>query len=145
MAIRKPIKKSTNPAASNPAGKNALRISPSVIVLGKSLLPGMGPARTPRQPFTNAELANLTKLAEKIKAMEVKAANDKKANAKIIKKQNKNKPTNTGRGGTKLAVAGGGKKPVIKVTPPKGGSGMRGGGLLGGAMGGGGARGPVIK
>jgi hypothetical protein len=136
MAIRKPTKKSTNPAASNPAGKNAMKISSSVTVLGKALLPGLSPSMTPRQPFTNAEMARLGKLADRIKAMEVKAANDKKANAKIIKEQNKKKSLRPS-GPTKPVTAstiGAKNKPVVKVKPPKGG---RGGGM-GGAIGGGG-------
>jgi len=138
MAVRKVTKKSTNPAASNPAGKNAMKISSSVTVLGKALLPGLSPSMTPRQPFTNAEMARLSKLADQIKAMEVKAANEKKANAQIIKKQNKQAASKTTL--DKQAQKGrNASKPVVKVTP-RGGRGM-GGGMLGG----GGMRGPVIR
>ena len=132
------MKKKANPNASNPAGKTSQKVSSSVKVLGKALLPGLGASRTPRASLTNAQMAELTKLANRIKTMESKAAKDKKANARIIKKQNK-KPLVPGRGATKTATKetiGTKKKPVIKVTPPRGGGGMRGGGGIGGFGGG---------
>jgi len=129
------MKKSTPPRpAGNPGGRTSVTISPSVRVLGPKL-PGFTQLKNPpRKPLTPAQLKEAESLAAKLKAKEVKAANEKKANAKIIKKQNKNKPLNTGRGGTKLAVAGGGKKKVIKVAPRggRGGGSMGGGGLFGG-------------
>ena len=132
MAMKKTTKP-VNPAASNPAGKNAIKISSAVTVLGKALLPGLSPSMTPRQPFSNAELARLTKLANAIKAMEAKAAADKKANAKIIKKQNKT-PLNVGRGPNKSALAPGAqKKKVVEVKVKRTftGRGGGGGGMLG--------------
>ncbi len=138
MAVRRTTSRSdnkpSNPRASNPGGVNALRISPSVKVLGMKLLPGLSEAATPRKPFTNAELANLKALGARIKALETKAAADAKANARIIKKQDKQKPLTTGRGATKPVTAssiGAKKKPVVKVRP-RGGAG--GGGGIGGGL-----------
>jgi hypothetical protein len=82
-----------------------------------------------RKGLTPAQSKEAAALGAKIKALEIKAANEKKANAKIIKEQNK-KPLKIGAGSTKPETSGGGKKPVIKLTPPKGGRGM--GGMLGG-------------
>lgn len=137
------MKKSTPPKPPRPTGnaggRVSVKVSPSVTVLG-SKIPGFTQLQNPpRKSLTPAQLKEAEALAAKLKAKEVKAANEKKANAKIIKKQNKNKPLNTNRGATKLAISGGGKKSVVKVTP-RGGRGM-GGGMLGG----GGMRGPVIK
>ena len=85
-----------------------------------------------RKSLTPAQRKEASALAARIKAIEIKAANEKKANAKIIKKQNA-KPLVTGRGSTKPVTAasiGAKEKPVVKVKPPKGGRGM--GGMLGG-------------
>jgi hypothetical protein len=51
------MKKNTNPNASNPAGKTSKKISSSVTVLGKALLPGLGASKTPRASLTNAQMA----------------------------------------------------------------------------------------
>lgn len=129
------MKKSTPPRpAGNPGGRTSVTISPSVRVLGPKL-PGFTQLKNPpRKPLTPAQLKEAESLAAKLKAKEIKAANEKKANANIIKKQNK-KPLNTGKGGTKSGIAGGGKKPVIKVTLPRGGRGGVGGMLFGGGGG----------
>lgn len=121
------MKKST--PSGNPGGKTSQKISPSVTVLGKFNTSGSS-----RKALTGTQLADARALADKLKAKEVKAANEKKANAKIIKKQNKTplKPS----GSTKPISSDIFKKPkpVIKVTPPRGG-GLRGGGIGGGLFG----------
>jgi hypothetical protein len=130
MAIKKSTPKPARPGG-NPGGVVRQVISPSVSVLGKQILSGL--PNPPRKSLTPAQLKEARALADRIKALEIKVANDKKANAKIIKEQNK-KPLTTGRGATKPVTAssiGEKKKPVIKVRP-------RGGGLRGGAIGGGG-------
>ena len=92
-----------------------------------------------RKGLTPAQMKEAAALAAKIKAIEVKAANDKKANAKIIKKQNKT-PLNVGRGPNKSALAPGAqKKKVVKVKVKRtftgrGGS-TGGGGMLGAGAG----------
>lgn len=132
------MKKTTPPKPvrppGNPGGRTSFQVSPSVTILGKFNTSGSS-----RKALTGTQLAEARALAEKLKAREIKAANEKKANAKIIKKQNK-KPLVTGRGATKPVTAstiGAPKKPVVKVKPPKGRPGLRGGmggggGLFGG-------------
>ena len=122
------MKKTTPPEPRGRAGTST-PISSSVKVLG-GINWALSKTGEIRKGLTPAQMKEAAKLAAKIKALESKAANEKKANAKIIKEQNKNKPLNTGRGGSKLAITGGGKKPVIKVKP-------RGGGMRGGVGGGG--------
>ena len=114
------MKKST--PSGNPGGRTSQKISSSVTVLGKK---GLGIPST-RRSLTPAQLAESKALADRIKAKEVKAANEKKANAKIIKKQNKEKPLRPS-GPTKPISSDIFKKPkpVIKIT---GRSGMRAGG-----------------
>ncbi len=129
------MKKSTPKPArpgGNPGGVVRQVISPSVSVLGKQILSGL--PNPPRASLTPAQLKEARALADRIKALEIKVANDRKANAKIIKEQNKQKPLTTGRGATKPITTtseGKPKPPVVKVRP-------RGGGLRGGSMGGGG-------
>lgn len=117
------MKKST--PSGNPGGKTSQKISPSVTVLGKYNTSGSS-----RKALTGTQLADARALADKIKAKEVKAANEKKANAKIIKKQNKQKPLRPS-GPTKPISSDIFKKPkpIIKVKP-------RGGGMRGGSGGG---------
>ena len=128
------IKKSTKPArpgGNTPPDTRSMKISSGVTVLGG--INWSRPSGEIRNSFTPAQLKEAKALADRLKAMESKAAADKKANAKIIKKDNK-KPLVTGRGATKPVTAstiGTKKKPVIKVKPPKGGRGMGGGGLGG--------------
>lgn len=133
------MKKST-PGSGNAGGRTRVTISPSVAVLGAKL-PGFASLPNgPRKSLTPAQLKEANALAAKLKAREVKAANEKKANAKIIKKQNKSAASKTSL--DKQAQRGrSASKPVIKVTPPKkriytgrgrGVSGM--GGLGGGGM-----------
>jgi hypothetical protein len=85
-----------------------------------------------RKGLTPAQMKEAAALAARIKAIEVKAANDKKVNAKIIDKQNKQAANNSKPvkdAATKTI------KPVIKVTPPRGGAGLRGGmGFGGGSL-----------
>jgi hypothetical protein len=108
-------------------------ISSSVKVLGgiNSVLSKTGEIR---KSLTPAQMKEAAALGKKIKALEIKAAADKKANAKIIKKQNK-KPLKPS-GPTKpirVVPVGTKEKPVIKVRPRSGGRGMGGfgGGLFG--------------
>lgn len=128
------IKKSTKPARPGgpvPPDTKSMKISSGVKVLGgtdwmRSMTGEI------RKNLTPTQMKEATALAARIRAIESKAAKDKKANAKIIKSQNK-KPLVTGRGATKPVTAasiGAKKKPVIKVKPPRGGRGM--GGMLGG-------------
>lgn len=129
------MKKTTPPKPSgNPGGRTSQKISSSVTVLGPKLSGFTGLPNPPRASLKPKQMDEARALAARLKAKEAKAAADKKANAKIIKSQNKNKPLKTGPGvsSTKSAMTGGGKKPVIKVTP-RGGRGMGGfgGGLFG--------------
>jgi hypothetical protein len=124
------MKKSTPPSG-NPGGRISYPISSSVTVRGKQIIPGL--AGSPLKALTGKQLAEAKALAAKIKAMEVKAAADKKANAKIIKKQNKKSSTPALDKVTKAAALA--KKKVIKVTPPKGRPGLRGFGGGGGLFG----------
>ena len=120
------MKKSMPPG--NPGGRTSQKISSSVTVLGKK---GLGIPST-RRSLTPAQLAESKALADRIKAKEVKAANEKKANAKIIKEQNKSASRQTTM--DKLAKKGKlSTKKVIKVTPR--GGGLRGGGIGGGLFG----------
>lgn len=132
------MKKTTPPKpprpGGNPGGLTKFKISPSVTVLAKQLEGFTTLSGAPRKSLTPAQLKEAQALADKIKAMEAKAAADKKKNAKIIKKQDK-KPLVTGRGKTKPITTTnttGPKKPVIKIT---GRAGLRGGGMIGGGGG----------
>lgn len=125
------MKKSTPPEPRGRAGTST-PISSSVKVLG-GINWALSKTGEIRKGLTPVQMKEAAKLAAKIKAKEVKAANEKKANAKIIKKQNK-KPLVTGRGPTKPISPDIFKKPkpVIKVKPPRGGN--IGGMLLGGSL-----------
>ncbi len=130
MAMKKSTPKPARPGG-NPGGVVRQVISPSVSVLGKQILSGL--PNPPRASLTPAQLKEARALADRIKALEIKVANEKKANAKIIKEQNKQKPLTTGRGATRPITTTSESKPkppVVKVTP-RGGRGG-GGGLLGG-------------
>jgi hypothetical protein len=136
MAMKKTAKP-IRPGQGQPGGPpnpSKMKISSGVTVLGG--INWSRPSGEIRNSFTPAQLKEAKALADRLKAMESKVAKDKKANAKIIKKQNK-KPLVTGRGATKTVTKetiGTKKKPVIKVTPR--GRGMRGGGgMLGGGGG----------
>jgi hypothetical protein len=120
------MKKSTPPV--NPGGRKSQKISSSVTVLGPKMPGFTGVPSGPRKALTPKQMDEAKALAAKLKAKEAKAAADKKANAKIIKKQNKNNPLRPEKSGTKAEVRGRlSTKPVIKVTP-RGMGGMRGGG-----------------
>ena len=123
------MKKSTPPPG-NPGGRISYPISSSVTVRGKQIVPGL--AGSPLKALTGKQLAEAKALAAKIKAKEAKAAADKKANAKIIKEQNKSASRQTTM--DKIAKKGQlSTKKVIKVTPR--GGGLRGGGIGGGLFG----------
>jgi len=139
------MKKSSPKPSGNPGGRTSQKISPSVTILGSKLKGFDGLPNGPRKSLTPKQMDEARTLAAKLKARETKAAADKKANAKIIKKQNKTplKPS----GPTKpirVVPVGTKEKPVIKVTPPKktpptppksrfkGRGGMGGGGFFGG-------------
>jgi hypothetical protein len=128
------MKKSTPKPSGNPGGRTSQKISPSVTILGSKLKGFDGLPNGPRKSLTPKQLAEAKALADRIKAKEVKAANEKKANAKIIKKQNKTplKPSGPTRP-IRVEPVGTKQKPVVKVKPPKGGRGMGGfgGGLFG--------------
>jgi len=128
------MKKSTPKPSGNPGGRTSQRISSTVTVLGKTLPGFTGVSNPPRKSLTPKQMDEARALAAKLKARETKAAADKKANAKIIKKDNKTplKPS----GPTKpirVVPVGTKEKPVVKVTPRRGG-GMRGGSGLGGGL-----------
>ena len=126
MAMKKTLPKPPSPAG-NPGGKTSVSVSPSVKVLG-GVIPGFTQLKNPpRKPLTPAQLKEAEKLAAKIKAFEVKVANERKANAKIIKEQNKTKTSATPALDALKKKAALAKKKVIKVTPPRVG-GLRGGG-----------------
>ena len=131
------MKKSTPPG--NPGGRTSQKISSSVTVLG-SKLPGYSMLQNPpRKALTPKQMDEAKALAAKLKAKEAKAAAYKKANAKIIKEQNKSASRQTTM--DKIAKKGQlSTKKVIKVTPR--GSGLRGGMGFGS---GGGLRGNVNK
>jgi hypothetical protein len=134
------MKKSTPPRVpGNPGGRTSQKISPSVTVLGPKLPGFTSLPNPPRASLKPKQMDEARALADRLKAREAKAAAEKKANAKIIKKQNKDKPLRPEKSGTKAEVRGKlSTKPVIKVTPPRGRSlrggagGMGGGGLFGG-------------
>lgn len=116
-------------APGNPGGRTSQKISPSVTILGSKIKGFDGLPSGPRKSLTPKQMDEAKALAARLKAREAKAAADKKANAKIIKKDNKT-PLVTGRGSTKPVTPlsiGTKKKPVIKVTG-RGMGGMRGGG-----------------
>jgi hypothetical protein len=126
MAMKKSAKPA-RPGGNTPPDTRSMKISSGVTVLGG--INWSRPSGEIRNSFTPAQLKEAKALADRLKAMESKAAKDKKANAKIIKKDNKT-PLITGRGSTKPVTAlsiGTKKKPVIKVTG-RGMGGMRGGG-----------------
>ena len=123
------MKKSTPPG--NPGGRTSQKISSSVTVLG-SKMPGFtGVPNGPRKALTPKQMDEAKALAAKLKAKEAKAAADKKANTKIIKKQNKQAASNSApvkKAATQKS------RPVVKVTPRRGlrgGMGFGGGGLRG--------------
>ena len=121
------MKKTTPPG--NPGGRTSQKISSSVTVLGPKMTGFTGVPSGPRKALTPKQMDEAKALAARLKAKEAKAAADKKANAKIIKKDNKTplKPS----GPTKpirVVPVGTKQKPVIKVTPRRGMGGMRGGG-----------------
>ena len=118
------IKKSTPRI---PPDTTSMKVSPGLTVLGK-IIPGKGN----RAPLSDATIKQLQTIIKANNAAKSKAAIEAKENAKIIKKQNKPKVV---RGGSSKP------KPVVKVTPPRGG---RGGGV-GGAGGTGGLYGNMFK
>jgi hypothetical protein len=127
MAMKKSTKP-PRPGGNTPPDTRSMKVSSGVTVLGG--INWSRPSGEIRNSFTPAQLKEAKALADRLKAMESKVAKDKKANAKIIKKQNK-KPLITGRGATKPVTAltiGDKKKPVVKVKP----RGGRMGGMLGG-------------
>lgn len=120
------MKKSTPPG--NPGGRTSQKISSSVTVLGPKMPGFTGVPSGPRKPLTSRQMDEAKALAARLKAKEAKAAANKKANAKIIKKQNKDKPLRPDKTKTMAEVrAKLSTKKVIKVTP-RGMGGMRGGG-----------------
>ena len=116
------MNKKTPPPIPN---SNRFKVSDALTVLGRSQtgVPGML-----REPISDATLKKLKAMVAKIDAEKAKAAADAKKNRKIIKKQNKQAASNS-RPVKKAATQK--SRPVIKVTPPRGG-GMRGGGFGGG-------------
>jgi hypothetical protein len=134
MAMKKTTPPKPPRPGGNPGGRTSVKISPSVTVLGKTLSGFTGLSNPPRKALTPAQLKQAETLAAKIKALEVKAAADKKANAKIIKQQNKTKTTATPALDKAKKAAALAKKKVVKVTPPKGRPGLRGGGMGGGGL-----------
>ena len=138
-------KKNVRPGQGQPGGPpnpTSFKVSPSVTVLGAkngaSFLQQKYNMDPGRSPFTNAQLKELKAMVAKAEAQKASVAKDSKKNAKIIKKQNKQAASNS-KPVKKAATQK--SKPVVKVTPPRGG-GMRGGMGFGG---GGGLRGNVNR
>lgn len=127
------MKKTTPPG--NPGGRTSQKISSSVTVLGPKL-PGFSSLPNgPRASLKPKQMDEARALAAKLKAREAKAKAEKAANAKIIKKQNKDKPLRPDKTKTMAEVrAKLSTKKVIKVTP-RGMGGLRGGGIGGGLFG----------
>jgi hypothetical protein len=117
------MKKSGPPG--NPGGRTSQKISSTVTVLGPKLPGFTGLSNPPRASLKPKQMDEARALAARLKAKEAKAAAEKKANAKIIKKQNKTPLKPNSAKATAVGLVG--KKPVIKVTPRRGG-GLRAGG-----------------
>ena len=127
MAMKKTTKP-IRPGQGQPGGPpnpSSFKISSGLTVLGGKTI-GIPSSR---KPLTNEQIKELKAMLAKIDAEKAKAAKESKKNAKIIKKQNK-QAANNSRPVKKAATQK--SKPVVKVTP------RRGGGMRGGMMGGGG-------
>ena len=127
MAMKKSTKPS-RPGGNVPPDTRSMKISSGVTVLGG--INWSRPSGEIRNSFTPAQLKEAKALADRLKAMESKVAKDKKANAKIIKKQNKQAATAksaTEQQTRRIKMA---KKPVVQVKPRGRMGGMLGGGSL---------------
>ena len=87
------IKKSGPPG--NPGGRTSQKISSTVTVLGPKLPGFTGLSNPPRASLKPKQMDEARALAARLKAKEAKAAAEKKANAKIIKSQNKSAASKT--------------------------------------------------
>lgn len=135
-------KKNVRPGQGEPGGPpnpTSFKFSSGVTVLGTknapSFLQQMYNTDPGRAPLTSAQLKQLKAMVAKAEAAAAKAKADAKKNAKIIKKDNKAAASNSKpvkQAATKKT------RPVIKVTPPRGGG-------MGGMLGGGGAMEKMFK